>query len=173
MNVHNLSGTFKHSLLETHTIFCFLGLKLQSAAHSSAFLSSLSLRPSLSLSCPANYPSVPIIHSRPSLCPALYLYQYSSHLSISHLQGNSNYLCTCVLHTIIAAPLINATLLIPCRLTDRTGTRAKTPLNCHMQTQQGLTTLDQTQADCGYITPTHTASHTDTILMQPLFEPGS
>lgn len=50
----------------------------------------------------------------PSLRPVLYLYQCSRHLSISHLQGNSNYLCTCVLHTINAAPLINSTLLISC-----------------------------------------------------------
>lgn len=49
----------------------------------------------------------------PSLCPALYLYQYRSHLSINHLQGIGNYLCTCVRHTISAFSLINATLLIP------------------------------------------------------------
>lgn len=115
-------------------------------------LSNITLSPSITLS--ANYPSVPITHSARVFARALYLYQCNRHLSISRLQGNSNYLCTCVLHTIIAAPLINATLLNPHRLTDHAG---KTLLNCHTHKHK-QTTLKVNQTVDIFLSPVQTTS---------------
>lgn len=65
-------------------------------------------------------------HSKPTLlCLLLYLYPCGRNLSISRLRGNSNYLCTCVLNTIKADPVINATLPVPCRVIDGFGTQQK------------------------------------------------
>lgn len=123
-------------------------------------LSNITLSPSITLS--ANYPSVPITHSARVFARALYLYQCNRHLSISRLQGNSNYLCTCVLHTIIAAPLINATLLNPHRLTDRAG---KTLLNCHTHKHK-QTTVKVNQTVDIFLSLVQTASEDPLILLR-------
>lgn len=65
------------------------------------------------------------------LCPPLYLYQYGRHLSISHLQGNGNYLRTCVLNTIKADPIIIATLPVPCCVIDGFGAQQKQQQTWH------------------------------------------
>lgn len=95
----------------------------------------------------SSYNPVPLMHCQLYLCcvpiicschlfaqPFIFISTAATYqLTISG--GNSNYLCTCVLHTINAAPLINATLLIP-PLCDQSHRRMSTTLQKrHMQTQ--------------------------------------
>lgn len=138
-NVPRQEGGFQIHLIRSPLRASLKEKKSATAAAQFFRLSNITLSPSITLS--ANYPSVPITHSARVFARALYLYQCNRHLSISRLQGNGNYLCTCVLHTIIAAPLINATLLNPHRLTDRAG---KTLLNRHTHKHK-QTTLKETR----------------------------
>lgn len=103
-------------------IYIYLFISVVSITNSKTFSVFFTFYPRPSLS-PCQLPPCGHNTLSPSLCPSLYIYRYSHHLSISNLQGNSNYLYTCVLHTINAAPWINTTLQVPCCVTDHTGTK--------------------------------------------------
>ena len=147
--------------METHgTYTCWL--PPSAAAPSSCCLPSPSLSVHPFLSCPANYPRVPIKCSRHLFGPTLHLYQCRRHLSISHLQGNGKYLCTCVLHTINAAPLIKATLLTSCRVTDPRAHAKNTAHLSHANTNTQTRSSEQNTTLCDMsVNLLHSLTHSD------------